>query len=1299
MFFRLVILYLLICFLGRAAHSQYFSFDLGENLEMGAGTADFCSNMEVKVSGLQSTGGDSVLHMRVPANANFGHLFADSPWGKAFRIGVDFSSLQGYSARVSGEILLSTRSGSISLCLMPENWHGQDQKRHEFLFARGNDTQLQVFCEAGGSLLHVVMGSSLEDSAHVTTSISDWKPGKWHFLTISWNPQVLILYMDGERAALAARGDVPENTFTELHFGCGKAKEESGLSLLDEVIVRNSEVEAAHLKTEYQRLVSITNRPAPLSVTIGRSPAPSLDGIIEENEYSFSLNISFDPKTQKSLLQNQWYFSHDCVFLYFGATTPTPEPDAELIRQSDGDLWLNDSVELYVEQNDKLYQFIINADGVVYDSENGIKSWNCQGLKKAVSCQNNEWTVEIAVPLAELGICNDEALYVNSARAGQTGASARLSSLSPVLRSFSHREKFAMLRLSDIFFSTHWNFQKLPGNSGRLDLLFSGNTETSLRFRSRDKGRLIFDETLRNLLPEPAPIQIKQSGVPRSSELMFTASSEQAGIQKIQFQSMSNTIWTVQALQTDRIKQQIQTTLRLQSALPKKTKIIQQLIDQSGKAVREEKQILTDAYVKPFFPLSFPLLDIAPGLFNYRLDLLFPDQDQDEFYQQHYRISGETPVWQDFSKQLPNRIPAPWFPPKIDGKLVHCLSQQYDFSSGLLPVPSSTAGKLLSGAAKFLLNGVPLNYTYFQNQIRSEDGRSVIVEAEAQTKELLLSSKCIIEYDGLVDIELTIAPRQQQGCRIDSLSLTLPFRNEFSQLVSALLPLSRPRKYPSGALGEYWEKDILQHSAFWVGNGNGGLFWGAENLQGSHIQNPEKSMYINKNSAGEATAFIKLIDSRLMLKQKRTLRFYLQATPFRKPDKQIRKTDKIYRPMIINDWHSLFNYSDPDFIDKVKLQNMIRSQKKAVDEVYHYSTFYGVAPYGLDWGYWGSLWIASPPELGRFKIDFPSKNQADRDKNTWAFGCMNCQSFLDYSLYYLNQAIQDKQIAIENLYFDMAYARNCNNPLHGCAWVDDFGVRRTTLNLSGTRKFAQQCKSLLQEKSPSGKMMFHVSGEPIPMVCSIADFIIDGEDFVAQIAKKESYYDIFTPDVFQTCYTGHKFGSQYAYIPQFGRAAYMFNPSRTDYWRKEQKAPAAVSAVRHFIGYCLIHDTVVFSSLGVWPELNKLSQIWQSFGWDEQVSFHPYWQKPVASSEADILISGYRRPGRMLLVILNDSDKQRSPLVKLAELRPQSKISRIYDPENMREFPCLEAGLTLEMPARGLRLIVLEWQQVPDIKE
>jgi len=387
----------------------------------------------------------------------------------------------------------------------------------------------------------------------------------------------------------------------------------------------------------------------------------------------------------------------------------------------------------------------------------------------------------------------------------------------------------------------------------------------------------------------------------------------------------------------------------------------------------------------------------------------------------------------------------------------------------------------------------------------------------------------------------------------------------------------------------------------------------------------------------------------------------------------------------LTNFHHIFNYYNPAYMDRKVAASQVAAANRDKRPIYaFYSCIYGASPFCPEWPWHCEEWGSTPPGPGQFKQDWPTNDEKARNRGLWTFGCVNHPQFLNWQLYYLNDLIQDQQVGLRDMYFDMAYPRACDNARHGCGWQDDFGHARKTYPINSNRSFTKRIRKILRDKNPQSVLMYHPSGEPLPPIYGLVDFTVDGEIYVAEVARSENYYDIFTPDLMQSCYTGAKSGTNATYISQLNRAAMLFNPARSEYWRRKVKAPEALRAVRHFLGYCLLHDIHPHAGACIYNEGEILEKQLYSLGYDKgDFTFHPYWRKdgPVTCQER-VLLSAYSFPGgKTLAVVLNDS-KEQSCQATLALVGTASKVFDLEDGKPI-SFP-------IDIPPKGMRLIVFE---------
>jgi hypothetical protein len=206
------------------------------------------------------------------------------------------------------------------------------------------------------------------------------------------------------------------------------------------------------------------------SIAYGTRQAPVVDGNGDDVCWRTALvGILGDWKTGKpGKAGTAFRFVHDATNLYLLARCLEPEV-ARLkaaCTQHDEDVFFDDCIELHVTgvaDQSRTYQIIVNSMGVVEDlayqrNEGGAmvgsKAWNCPGLKAAAQVDTEGYTVELAVPLAEVGGASGPGVLFtgNVCReryAGQEGTQgAELQSWSVTPDGFNDPRRFGQILLS-----------------------------------------------------------------------------------------------------------------------------------------------------------------------------------------------------------------------------------------------------------------------------------------------------------------------------------------------------------------------------------------------------------------------------------------------------------------------------------------------------------------------------------------------------------------------------------------------------------------------------------------------------------------------------------------------------------------------------------------------------------------------------------------------------------------------------------------------------------------------------------
>ncbi|MBQ7649420.1 MAG: LamG domain-containing protein, partial [Victivallales bacterium] len=1225
-----------------------WDFDGGRNIDTEAGVTEFTRTKSLSYEGVTAAGKDKV-QLSVSAAADPARVFADSFRKIAFRTGID--SKTGHQFFATGRLAapLSKVTGAVALWLCPEDWSGEQRGPFRIFFAANDKenrtNELLIYKNGMSNQIMFLIGNN--DSKHwswIGRSIWDWKKGEWHFVCASWSRDVLYLYIDGKLQD-AQRKALPDADYNILHIGSRDWKNEGGLTLIDDLAIYDKTLSLAEMDAIYRKTRPLKNdRAAPITYHLGIA-TPKLDGKIEEFEYSAVSNGTFNIKTMVMDSSCRWAFARDSGKLYFASETAAPRrKDIALTR--DGNLWEDESVEFHLTCNGKRWQFIFNSSGAMFDSCMNDHNWNVRNIEQKHSVVNSRWLMECAISFADLGISPQEGdrLYATICRGGNNSA---LLAASPLVRQFLDQANFIKLIFDNDAKPFAVDFRELPGSEGKLDMRISTQkgAKGALRFDGMDaRNRKLAGTTVPFADSENASFAaVKTSAMAREGIIAYEVALDGKDMTSAKLPYLSTDKVKVCYLRTHINEQMLETVISIMSPVASGSVFEQMLKDKKGKVVLQQRTVADEGNAMQSRSLSWDISTLPPGDYDYYFNLVENDNVK-TMHHQYFMKPEKTMPWHGFAGGVSDKVPAPWHAPNASGAVLSCLMQSFDFTSSLLPRDIIAEGRsVVSRPLALRINGKEHALTG-KFELLSQNAQSIKFQSAAIADDIAFAVNGVLEYDGFCRLALSYAPLKTEGnTALQELSLLIHMTPAQSALFYDYEPgedVERSGKTPAALA-----KNFFEHPCFWIGDAERGLFIGADSMRGTHVRDTSDSLRVSRDANG-AVMTLKLVDSPFALSTSRTVEFFVQPTPT-KP-----VPNKFTRPFMyrggVNSYRIRTNYSKVFNSYQRRFNDMDAMKRIFSSPPAHYvqgiyNAIYGISPFTPEWPYYVEKWISSPPGPGQYKLDYPLNDEAARNHGMWAFACVNCRDYMEWHLYYINDLVQDKEIGLKDMYFDMAYPRACDNTFHGCGWRDDFCVLRKTYPILANREFTKRIAKILKDKNPDAVLMYHPSGEPIPPLYSLVDVCVDGERFVSRVSREESYYSIFTPELMQSNFNGVQNGTVNVYISQLARSASFFNPARREYWLKKEKAPEAVRAVRHFLGYCLLHNIHPHAGACIYNEGEALEKQLYSLGWDDgKIIFFPYWRDgcPVRTTAKNVLVSAFKLPKGMLAVVLNDDKSQ-----------------------------------------------------------
>ena len=649
------------------------------------------------------------------------------------------------------------------------------------------------------------------------------------------------------------------------------------------------------------------------------------------------------------------------------------------------------------------------------------------------------------------------------------------------------------------------------------------------------------------------------------------------------------------------------------------------------------------------FELTFPGATLPPGYYAIKGTHLAPDGskplviDEDWFRPEKHDVPDYLST--DFIKIQP-----PWTPLVQNGNAIDALVKSYEFNDGFLLSKITANGKRLLGSPMRLeVNGK--SDCKAAPPVFDNHGDFCFVTQNADYNGIKVTTKSRMDYDGLLKVVMTITP-PEGGCTLSSMKMAIPLDAQNMRYINSN-GLYGKGDGLSGRLPDgKWSSNLFSQFSFWIGDESSGFCWCAANMKGWHCKNYDKSLEIDIDGALR-TACLNFVDTPFVLDRPRVIEFGVMASPGRPESRKVSR-------MLQTDWNMWWQISDKyfDYIDP----NFIKP-RPAGKKTFLYNCM-GVSAHCPHWNYYHKIW--NREGIGRFSEDLPVSSHEERNRAHYVYSCMAPPSFMEYRIKQISYAIDNKEMDVHNLYFDLVFCPPCKSEEHGCAWTDDFGQKWSGNDWESRRAFFQIIRRKLLDKDPNGLISFHSHRQRLPMITSFCDIQVGGEDFVPQVGENGNYYDIVDTDVLRSFSVSFGLGPKCVFIPQFSRALLFTSPGS----HFDEKLPKNQKAVRHLLSMLAIHDIDYWM---VSPESLAISKLKKSFVWDENVFMEPFWNPEgyftilKDTTNGRLYVTVFRREGRFLLMALNDSPNEAEAVIQLDMNRllgkQPSAIRDFYQPE------------------------------------
>jgi hypothetical protein len=631
-------------------------------------------------------------------------------------------------------------------------------------------------------------------------------------------------------------------------------------------------------------------------------------------------------------------------------------------------------------------------------------------------------------------------------------------------------------------------------------------------------------------------------------------------------------------------------------------------------------------------------------------------------------------AWMNNSVGVSDKVIPPWTPLAVKGNDVGVWNRTLSLD-GLGMARRVTNGGVSQLAAPMRLVAVKDGE---EIEVRAGDaalGRHVEAEADfngaAQAAGLRFAARTHVEFDGFVNVNLTVAPAGSAPAKLDKLFLEIALpAAEATHFCTTAGGWSAVHD----ALPDHWTSQSTSSGMLvgdfvpyvWLTNSDRAFLWFADHDKGwNHDLDKVVPTQETRRADGKVVLRVTFFAVPTELSGPRTLTWGWQVFPSRPLPPGWRATFCAFAvptPHTRNtyfwcdaDWAVLWPYYCSPFpwhMDKSRalLAQAARGprHRPCVGSIAHsigrYQDYDGNAFPGLsvDWG-------ASPGQIGNSDVT------ASKGPN-------------DFRLWHYQRWV--REAGFRGLYVDENYLALEENFLTGNAyWLPD-GTLQRAYNYVGLRDYFKRMK-----------VMFHQNGVPAPNLWQhitsgaayhawFGDVFFEGEN-VEPTDLNFDYIEVLPAVRMRAIGSSACAGGVMTMMCQSER-------HRTQWYAKHN---------HQFIGWVMAHD-VLPEQLPLYPKLVEAGHLWA-----DNVRFLPYWKpSPFTTRQADCLVSAHLADGRALLWVVNKSRKNADVRVavdwRAAGLDPRSLFASNA-----------ETGAPLPLAADGFSVAVLQRDFVPVLFE
>ena len=1028
---------------------------------------------------------------------------------------------------------------------------------------------------------------------------------------------------------------------------------------------------------------------------------PQIDGTIAEAEWRGALGINALQTSQKTLSPRpaQWWLSWDEDNLYLAMRSPLRAGErliqAQRRRDKDYNVVFDDSYEIYLDAQTHspdgqpvFFQFLSNFAGARWDVMhepavgNFRMGWSSDWQPRSRVNARNEWEMEVAIPRAS--IYHDAPFRDGEVLRGLLARNFKRPWEQNTVEgagSFAVRDTYSQWRLSKSAPALHLlgvgdsDAQTVglkldayaPGTAAPLRWVFQSDSGV------KREGILTPGETVNELGLDKAGeagnfrIRVMQG----QTTLLDWAAQRKFGDLQIPKQTFDDRGDTVKLL------------LSL-NPIRDYVRVSGDFIDYDARAqiatnrveIKDAQGVTLAKQDLPLDKLSYvsgtlKLPTLAPGQYSATLTALGADGKAVLTREQKFeKKDPRSFAWWNTPDGNIERVLSPWTPVKFADDRFDVWGRGMRAGHAGLPSQVVTQMNTLLARPIHLVAQTADGQTLVSRPaplkaVSLRDFRAV-AQAQSSLGEIQITTRVTVEFDGMYKVEMKLDPRA--AVKLRSLRLVVPLKNASAHYLHACGEGIRSGYYygflPKEKQGRLWDSTQVTSQPMavgsfipyvWIGNPKGGLAWFANSDQGWVPNDQTPALEVRRDTPQSTDLMLNLVSDDFTLDAPRTVTFAFQATPV-KPMHEGWRMDSWWTGDTFRDYAqvepkggNLIFSSIPFTLDADKSRAMVEAQHAG-----NTAFLLGVDKYrGNAVPYFEHIRIGEKfvPEMEYF---------GDEWKTDVSEGLFYGKSYQDYMIYNLARWIE--QTGIDGFYVDNMHPLADANLEAGRGYVLPNGKVQPEYAIFETRDYFLRLRAVFAEHGKRDKIVLHMTNNMIVPWVGAADIALDGEDNVIYPQMNKDFMDFWSLERLRVDYPA-----------QWGVAVNFLQEYQGN-WEGARLA----KAMRAYSGSLILHDVLASANAN---GLN--TPLWigrDRFGIENpDTKFIGYWEenKGFDSATPDVYVSGWKRPGKVLLAVVNRGEK--------AEAKVTLDAAKLGLPANWKVTDA-EAGTSIDQTFAHLNL-------------